>query len=148
MDKQILDHPLSREQLYQLRDDIRMTQEPFIQLLVDLYAVSLPKITIADGLVETIYSPDVEKKANEIRRDMLKAIEMVCRYKPNIIGRLITQEDLPSDPAVRAQAESRQTTCELGCNPCFQAALRRRYDDNTHAPSRVRRRIAGKPPQT
>jgi hypothetical protein len=76
--------PLSREQLYQLRDNIRKAQEPFIQLLVDLYAVSLPTITISDGVVETVYSLDVERHADGIRREMAKTMEMAARYRPEM----------------------------------------------------------------
>ena len=85
MSKQMLARPLSREQLYQLRDGIRRVQEPFIQLLVDLYSVSLPKITIADGIVETTYSPDIEKQAAQIRNELVKAVETITRYKPEPI---------------------------------------------------------------
>jgi hypothetical protein len=101
MTKQMLDRPLSHEQLYQLRDDIRRVQEPYIQLLVDLYAVSPPKITIADGIIETTYSPDVEKQAAQIRSEMTKAVEMVTRYKPELV------------PLVSTNSCNRHVDCEM-----------------------------------
>ena len=76
----ILDRPLSTEELYQLQQEIRHTQEPYIQMLVDLYARSLPTITIADGVVQTDYAPEVERRAGEIRLEMMKAMELVVRY--------------------------------------------------------------------
>jgi len=80
--RQMMYRPLSNEQLYQLREDLRRVQEPFIQLLVDLYSVSIPTITIADGVVETTYSQDVERQANKILREMAETMVMAARYKP------------------------------------------------------------------
>lgn len=81
MAEQIADRPLTNEELYRLRKEIQTVQEPYIQLLVDLYAVSLPTITIADGIAETNYSPEVEVQAEKIRQEMKKAVEMAVRYR-------------------------------------------------------------------
>jgi len=51
-------------------------------MLVDLYSVSIPTITIADGVVEITYTPEVEEKAERIRQQMNEAVEMFVRYKP------------------------------------------------------------------
>ena len=81
MSEMISERPLSREQLYALGAEIRRTQEPYIQLLVDLYAVSLPTILVADGVVTTTYSVEVETEATKIRQQMCKAVELVVRYR-------------------------------------------------------------------
>ncbi len=73
---------LSREDYERLRREIHRVQEPFIQMLVDLYARSMPRITVIAGqAAEFVYSPEVEKCAAEIRHEMSKAVESTCRYR-------------------------------------------------------------------
>ena len=82
MASMIESRPVPAYEAWLLRENIRRVQEPYVQMLVDLYSVSIPTITIADGVVEITYTPEVEEKAERIRQQMNEAVEMFVRYKP------------------------------------------------------------------